>query len=79
MKNHIKVYFKHFDYAVPSEVMCERCGSLAVDIHHIQGRGNDKDIIDNLMALCRKCHTLAHESISKKDMQIVHDKFMLEN
>ncbi len=43
-------------------IQCEKCGDKAVDIHHIDSRGmggdpnGDKDVIENLMALCRKCH-----------------------
>lgn len=41
-------------------IPCEVCGHKAVDIHHIEARGmggsDKKDIIENLMALCRQCH-----------------------
>jgi hypothetical protein len=41
-------------------IPCEVCGRQAVDIHHIKARGmggsNDKDVIENLMAVCRSCH-----------------------
>lgn len=41
-------------------IPCEVCGAKAVDIHHIHARGmggsKEKDSIENLMALCRKCH-----------------------
>jgi hypothetical protein len=60
MKKHTKIYFLYFDYGMDSFIPCELCGSRAVDIHHIDCRGiggsNDKDSIDNLMALCRSCH-----------------------
>jgi len=43
-------------------IPCEICGSKSVDIHHIDCRGmggsNNKDTIENLMALCRKCHVV---------------------
>lgn len=39
---------------------CELCGSPATDIHHIYCKGmggsKSKDVIENLMALCRTCH-----------------------
>jgi len=36
---------------------CEYCGKKAVDIHHIQSRGQGgSNDINNLIALCRKCH-----------------------
>jgi hypothetical protein len=76
MKNHCKVYMEYFDLAVAEEIICEKCGCRAVDIHHIQGRGRDKDIITNLMALCRGCHTEAHSNISKTQMQELHNNFL---
>ena len=40
---------------------CEVCGSPATDIHHIYCKGmggsKSKDVIENLMGLCRPCHT----------------------
>lgn len=45
---------------MPHEILCEVCGALASDIHHIEARGmggrSSADEIQNLMALCRKCH-----------------------
>ena len=44
-------------------IPCEVCGAKAVDIHHIEARGmggsKTKDVIENLMALCRSCHYAA--------------------
>ena len=76
MQKYIKIYLDHFDYKTESEVMCEACGSQAVDIHHIDGRGKEKDVIKNLMALCRKHHTMAHEKIPKSEMQLIHNYFL---
>lgn len=60
MKNHVKIYLKEMGYDISSFIGCEVCGNQAVDIHHIESRGmggtTNKDTIDNLMALCRKCH-----------------------
>ena len=51
---------QHFGYVLDVFIGCEICGSRAVDIHHIQRRGiggnPDADKIENLMAVCRKCH-----------------------
>jgi len=60
MQKHVKVYFDHFGYGIDSFIPCEVCGQRAVDIHHIAGRGKGKDVISNLIALCRKCHNAAH-------------------
>ena len=60
MKNHVKVYLKHFGYGETDLIPCEVCGCRAVDIHQIKPRGmggsNTKDFIENLMAMCRRCH-----------------------
>ena len=60
MKGHTKIYMNHFGYDVSDFIGCEMCGTKAVDIHHIEARGmggtKKNDIIENLMALCRRCH-----------------------
>lgn len=62
MKPHTKIYFKRMGYDESSFIPCECCGMTSVDIHHIENRksGGDplgeKDTIENLMALCRRCH-----------------------
>lgn len=62
MKNHTKIYLKYFDCTEADFIPCECCDDKAVDIHHIVARGmggvknNRLDIIENLMAVCRKCH-----------------------
>lgn len=58
MRKHTKVYVDHFGWS--DFYPCEVCGARAVDIHHIHPRGmggsKTKDVIENLMALCRSCH-----------------------
>jgi len=60
MKKHTKIYMQHFGYVLDDFIPCEVCGTRAVDIHHIHRRGiggnTAADHIDNLMAVCRKCH-----------------------
>ena len=62
LKAHTKLYFDYFGFEDTDFVPCEVCGAKAVDIHHIECRGmggnpnGDKDIIENLQALCRPCH-----------------------
>jgi len=69
---------KHFDYGEEDFIPCEACGKPGVDVHHINGRGRGMDTIENLMALCRKCHELAHsEKLSKSEMLYIHRSFML--
>ena len=70
MKKHTKIYFNHFGYDFSDFVPCETCGSKAVDIHHIDARGmggSEKDNINNLMALCRKCHVKYGDIKEKKE------------
>jgi len=77
MTKHCRIYMKHFDYGEQDVILCEACGRKAVDIHHINGRGKDKDVIENLMALCRRCHDMAHEEkISKGGLQYIHNNFL---
>ena len=56
MKPHVKIYFEK----------CEVCDRQAIDIHHIEGRGKEKDVIENLMSLCREYYTRAHKFILGK-------------
>ena len=60
MKKHTRVYLNYFGYGADSFIPCEVCGNRAVDIHHIECRGmggsDEKDKIENLMALCREDH-----------------------
>ena len=60
MKKHTQIYMKFFGYGIEDFIGCEVCGNKAVDIHHIHSRGmggsQDKDKIENLMAVCRICH-----------------------
>lgn len=62
MKPHTKIYLSYFP-----EPKCEGCGAYSqsmgqfvLDVHHIERRGaggsRQKDFIENLMGLCRKCH-----------------------
>lgn len=62
MKPYTKTYYSYFGYYPGEFVPCEVCGAAAVDTHHIKARGmggtKEKwyNQIENLMALCRKCH-----------------------
>jgi len=79
MQKYCKVYIEYFDIT-ENELVCEACGCPAVDIHHIQGRGKGKNVINNLMALCRKHHEQAHgtiKPISKGEFQMIHGYFMM--
>lgn len=62
MQNHTKLYINFFGYDISDTIPCECCQARATDIHHINARGmggnptGSKDVIENLMALCRTCH-----------------------
>lgn len=78
MQKHTKIYYSHFDYGEQDFIPCECCLSGAVDIHHVHGRGKGKDVIENLMAMCRKHHKMAHdEKLSEGELQLIHNSFML--
>lgn len=83
MKPYTKTYLKFFGYHVPEEIMCEYCGSRAADIHHLTPRSLRKDLvnkIDNLMALCRRCHDKAGMEREFNDyLRLIHRKKLLQN
>lgn len=72
MKKHTQIYLNHFGYDTTDFIPCECCGTKAVDIHHIESRGmggtKQADIIDNLQALCRECHTKFGDQKRFKEM-----------
>jgi hypothetical protein len=81
MKKHTQIYMKFFGYGIEDFIGCEVCGNKAVDIHHIDSRGmggtQDKDTIQNLMAVCRMCHERYGD---KKEyielLKQTHDRFI---
>lgn len=81
MKNHIRVYFNYFGYDESSWIPCEipGCGQRAVDVHHIDCRGmggtKSKDVIENLMALCRNHH---HEYGDIKELKEILQQIHLK-
>jgi hypothetical protein len=79
MQKHTKVYLKYFGLGEQDFIPCEICGQKAVDIHHLEGRGKGKDVIENLMALCRRHHTYAHEGKIDKIVFIERHKMFLKD
>jgi len=81
MKNHTKVYMQHFNYVGDEFIPCECCYAKAVDIHHINARGmggcNNKDHIENLMAVCRACHIKYGDAPQHLDYLIKKHKIAL--
>jgi 5-methylcytosine-specific restriction endonuclease McrA len=78
VKKHTRIYLNDFGYGEQDVILCEICGSPAVDVHHIKYRSRlGKDEIENLMALCRVHHDLAHaEKITEKQLTEIHLKFI---
>ena len=81
MKHYIMVYLESRGLTKTDFIGCEVCGTAASDIHHIQPRGMGgsklRDTPDNLIALCRPCHTEADFGTvlpKEKLKQIVKDK-----
>jgi 5-methylcytosine-specific restriction endonuclease McrA len=60
MKRHTKVYLDYFGLDASDFLSCEICWARGIDIHHIDSRKmggtKGKDVIENLMLLCRTCH-----------------------
>ena len=81
MTKHCKVYFEYFGYDTSDFIPCELCGSKANDVHHIKSRGmggsKKRDVIENLMALCRKHHEDYGDIAEDRPMlQEFHDNFL---
>ena len=77
MRNHTKIYHQHFKITPGDWIGCEICNETAVDIHHINPRGmggsKTKDVIENLMALCRECHIYFGDKKKYKEvLKLVH-------
>jgi 5-methylcytosine-specific restriction endonuclease McrA len=81
MRKHTKIYYDTLGYAIDEFVACEICGQRAVDIHHIDCRGmggsKEKDKIENLMAVCRKCHIQYGDKKEHTEwLKDIHNKFI---
>jgi len=73
--NYKQKYIKYFDYTPDENILCEVCGKVAVDIHHIVYRSQGgTDDIENLIALCRSCHNKAHNNeLTKEQLFRIHE------
>lgn len=71
---------QYFDFGQTEFIPCECCGSKATEIHHINGRCKDCDVIQNLMALCRDCHNKAErEEMKPQEFQFIHLDYIQQN
>jgi 5-methylcytosine-specific restriction endonuclease McrA len=83
MKSYVKLYLDLMGYDISDWIPCEVCEAQAVDINHIDSRkigGTKKpERIENLMAMCRKCHTeLADIKELKPKLKHIHKLRMKE-
>lgn len=82
MKKHIKIYCDYFNIGEQDFPLCEWCQSKrAVDVNHIIPRGmggsKNKDYIENLVGMCRECHSkFEAKKISKEVLTKRHLDFM---
>jgi 5-methylcytosine-specific restriction endonuclease McrA len=84
MQKYVKTYLDYFDIGEQELLTCEACGKQGradgegFDIHHIWGRAKpDADEINNIICLCRRHHEAAHSRITKSEMQMIHNFFMM--
>lgn len=85
MQRHTKIYMDAMGYDVSDFIPCECCGAGSVDINHIESRGmggnpsGDKDVIENLQALCRNCHeTFGSKKQHMEYLRARHKQVMVE-
>lgn len=83
MQKHVKIYKQHFGISMQDAefVPCTGCGQQSVDIHHLLPRslGGDNDI-ENLCAVCRRCHDRAHTFPSYNEyLKIKHLKKLIDH
>ena len=74
--NYKQIYITHFGYDRSDWIGCEYCNKTSVDIHHLIFRSQGgKDTPQNLMALCRECHTKAHHSREfNEELKTIHNQ-----
>ena len=82
MKPHIANYISAFGLSEGDWIKCELpdCETQAVHIHHIIFRshifGEERDHINNLMALCHEHHSIIHDGdgIDREYLQMIHQR-----
>lgn len=73
MEKHVKNYLQAFGYDKSDTILCELCGLVGSQIHHIEPRSSfgssrkgEQDDASNLCCLCMNCHNKAHGPDSRK-------------
>ena len=86
MKDYKKLFSRYWGISADDVPLCWGCNqAVAVDIHHIEPKRmggvqqNRLNRIDNLFAVCRKCHTLAHKnkSVNEEFKKILQERILL--
>ncbi len=86
MKDYKKLFSRYWSVSSDDALLCWYCNqSVAVDIHHIESKKmggvskNRLNRIDNLFAVCRKCHSLAHKnkSVNEEFKNILQERIKL--
>lgn len=50
------------DKYIRDHPFCEKCGGIAEEVHHIKPlKEGGNHYKENLMALCKHCHRMAHD------------------
>jgi len=74
MKKHVSNYFKRFNIGEQDIVYSELSGSPANDLHHIEfGRFKRSDEVENIIALTREEHNLAHGILKKEEKRLTRE------
>lgn len=79
-----KVYLDYFypAWGPDDHIPCERCGRKAVEVHHTipkrMGGTTHKYSVEELAAVCRKCHDFAHSSSEALEEIIKYHKIFME-
>ena len=71
-----KRYKSHENIRKAKKDYCEVCGDpYMLEIHHLQSKGSGgQDYLENLICLCRTCHTKAHNGqISRETLLRIKD------
>ena len=86
MKDYKKLFSRYWGISADDVPLCWGCNqAVAVDIPHIEPKRmggvqqNRLNRIDNLFAVCRKCHTLAHKnkSVNEEFKKILQERIEL--
>lgn len=84
MKNHTKVYMKHFGLSEGDYIYSEISGQPAIDVHHLNARkiggSKTKDYIENLIALTREEHMLCENNPRINEIaKEIHRHYLVNN